>query len=47
MHYEILLVDDEKSVTKALKRVLRHDFSTVHEAQSAAEAFDYFRKQSN
>lgn len=38
MHYEILLVDDEKSVTKALNRVLKHDFSTVHQAQSAAEA---------
>jgi len=38
MHYEILLVDDEKSVTKALNRLLRHEFSVVHQAQSAAEA---------
>ncbi len=38
MHYEVLLVDDEKSVTKALNRVLKNDFSAVHEAQSAAEA---------
>ncbi|WP_441003752.1 EAL domain-containing protein [Pseudocolwellia agarivorans] len=38
MHYEILLVDDEKSVTKALSRVLRNDFSAIHEAQSASEA---------
>jgi len=38
MHYEILLVDDEKSVTRALSRVLRHDFAAIHEAQSASEA---------
>jgi len=38
MHYEVLLVDDEKSVTRALNRVLKNEFSAVHEAQSAAEA---------
>lgn len=38
MHYEVLLVDDEKSVTKALNRVLKSEFSVVHEAQSASEA---------
>ncbi len=38
MHYEILLVDDEPSVTKALRRALRNDFSAIHEAQSASEA---------
>lgn len=38
MHYEILLVDDEKSVTRALNRALRNDFSAIHEAQSASEA---------
>lgn len=38
MHYEVLLVDDEKAVTKALSRVLRNEFSVIHEAQSASEA---------
>jgi len=38
MHYEVLLVDDERAVTKALNRVLKTEFSVVHEAQSAAEA---------
>ena len=38
MHYEILLVDDEESVTRALNRVLKHEFSVVHQAKSAAEA---------
>jgi EAL domain-containing protein (putative c-di-GMP-specific phosphodiesterase class I)/FixJ family two-component response regulator len=38
MHYEILLVDDEKSVTSALNRILKSEFSAVHQAQSAAEA---------
>ncbi|MDW6004375.1 EAL domain-containing protein [Vibrio mangrovi] len=37
---EILLVDDEAQVLKALKRELRGHFRIIHCAQSAAEALD-------
>lgn len=38
MHYELLLVDDERPVTRSLERVLRKEFSVVHQAQSGEEA---------
>ncbi|WDE10222.1 EAL domain-containing protein [Thalassomonas haliotis] len=44
MHYEILLVDDETSVTKALKRTFRHDFPVIHEAHSGQKALKILEK---
>ena len=40
MHYELLLVDDEPSVTQALSRTLKNNFAKVHQASSGQEALD-------